>query len=538
MKHVIKIAWLAAAQLLLAGALLLGGASGSALFAQTSGSTLSPEAQQAMRRGRDAAKRQEWKLAIKYFGQARKAAPMSPHALFNLAVANDKAGRREHFAIAWYRAYLASAPDATNAGQVRDRIAKLEVQLEANARDLIRKAKVINLRAWSSIGKLSEAQVEVGDFAGAMETLEQIPPEHRALGYTDIAYAQARAGDIAEAMETASRITNPFFRGKAYIPIAEEQAWSGNIAGAKATASRITYWGQKNEAYSIIAKAQAKAGDKSGSRKSIAQAQKFAAGIKDEDDKRKAYIRVAEAQAYAGDFAGAKATAARFIDTEFHWPFFTGDDRSRTYEYIALKQAKAGDIAGAWETTTRIISEDDKSIAYSAIAKLQAKAGDITGARESIARAREIAARIKSENLDKVRAYIGIAEKQAEAGDITGARELIAQAQESAARLKSDSERGWADRKIAELEEAVELKAHWNDEIEDWTELVGSFIGAFMGSWAEDDFQRFVEDLKNKENNDDIAYDLTQAAVGYAKALLLLRNMEAKWQKRRAGAAR
>ena len=486
-----------AARLLLAGLFVLGGVSGGVAFAQSSGSTLSPEAQRAMRRGRDAAKRQEWKRAIELFGQARKAAPMSPYALYNLAVANDKAGRREHFAIAWYRAYLASAPDATNAGQVRDRIAKLEVQLEANARDLIRKAKVINLRAWSSIGKLSEAQVEVGDFAGAMETLEQIPPEHRALGYTDIAYAQARAGDIAEAMETASRITNPFFRGKAYIPIAEEQAWSGNIAGAKATASRITYWGQKNEAYSIIAKAQAKAGDKSGSRKSIAQAQKFAAGIKDEDDKRKAYIRVAEAQAYAGDFAGAKATAARFIDTEFHWPFFTGDDRSRTYEYIALKQAKAGDIAGAWETTTRIISEDDKSIAYSAIAKLQAKAGDITGARESIARAREIAAR-----------------------------------------LKSDSERGWADRKIAELEEAVELKAHWNDEIEDWTELVGSFIGAFMGSWAEDDFQRFVEDLKNKENNDDIAYDLTQAAVGYAKALLLLRNMEAKWQKRRAGAAR
>ena len=472
-----------AARLLLAGLFVLGGVSGGVAFAQSSGSTLSPEAQRAMRRGRDAAKRQEWKRAIELFGQARKAAPMSPYALYNLAVANDKAGRREHFAIAWYRAYLASAPDATNAGQVRDRIAKLEVQLEANARDLIRKAKVINLRAWSSIGKLSEAQVEVGDFAGAMETLEQIPPEHRALGYTDIAYAQARAGDIAEAMETASRITNPFFRGKAYIPIAEEQAWSGNIAGAKATASRITYWGQKNEAYSIIASWQAKAGDKSGARESIAQAQESAARIEDGDDKREAYIRIAEAQAEAGDFAGAKATAARFIDTEFHMSlYFAGDARSRTYKYIALKQAKAGDIAGA-KATAALITEE-KSSAYEKIAIAQAKVGDIAGARKTA----------------EMITYAPIRERT--------------------------------------YSKIAQNKPHVGDEVEDWTELVGSFVGAFMGSWAEDDYQRFVQELKNKANNDDIAYGFAQAAVGYAKALNRLRNIEAKWQKRRAGAAR
>ena len=472
-----------AARLLLAGLFVLGGVSGGVAFAQSSGSTLSPEAQRAMRRGRDAAKRQEWKRAIELFGQARKAAPMSPYALYNLAVANDKAGRREHFAIAWYRAYLASAPDATNAGQVRDRIAKLEVQLEANARDLIRMAKVINLRAWSSIGKLSEAQVEVGDFAGAMETLEQIPPEHRALGYTDIAYAQARAGDIAEAMETASRITNPFFRGKAYIPIAEEQAWSGNIAGAKATASRITYWGQKNEAYSIIASWQAKAGDKSGARESIAQAQESAARIEDGDDKREAYIRIAEAQAEAGDFAGAKATAARFIDTEFHMSlYFAGDARSRTYKYIALKQAKAGDIAGA-KATAALITEE-KSSAYEKIAIAQAKVGDIAGARKTA----------------EMITYAPIRERT--------------------------------------YSKIAQNKPHVGDEVEDWTELVGSFVGAFMGSWAEDDYQRFVQELKNKANNDDIAYGFAQAAVGYAKALNRLRNIEAKWQKRRAGAAR
>ncbi len=321
-----------------------------------------------------------------------------------------------------------------------------------------------------------------------------------------------------------------------YKQLREFDPWSSGVdQKIRDTEAKIEEEGQKARRVQRIDKLFSEMKAEAVSSKKSSPSIKRLKGIKDEDDKRNSYIRVAEARADAGDFAGAKATAARFIDTEFHWPFFMGDERSRAYQYIAEAQAKAGDIAGARETTARIISERDKSITYSAIAKSQAKAGDIIGARESIAQAREIAARIKSESLEKVRAYIGIAEEQAEAGDIAGARESIARAQESAARLKSESDRGWADRKIEESEEAVELKAHGNDEIEDWTELVGSFIGAFMGSSAKDDFQRFVEELKSKENNDDIAYDLAQAAVGYAEALNRVRNMEAKWQKHRAG---
>jgi len=81
-----------------------------------------------MTRGMAAAEQQEWDLAIKYFSEARKAAPTWPSAQFNLALAYDSAGGRELNAIAWYRAYLASAPNAANAQQVRAQIVKLKAE--------------------------------------------------------------------------------------------------------------------------------------------------------------------------------------------------------------------------------------------------------------------------------------------------------------------------------------------------------------------------------------------------------------------------
>ena len=149
---------------------------------------LPPEAQAAMQRGLAAAKQQEWQLAIKYFGEAREAAPYAPEALFNLALAHDRLGGRELLAIAWFRAYLAAAPGAANAGQVRERIFELEVKVEANAAKLIRTAKEAAARlpdesdrkyqtariaaAQARTGDIAGAQIKAGDRAGAEATLE------------------------------------------------------------------------------------------------------------------------------------------------------------------------------------------------------------------------------------------------------------------------------------------------------------------------------------------------------------------------------
>ena len=85
----------------LAGLLILSGVSGTEAFAQT---TLPPKAQKAMTRGMAAAEQQEWDLAIKYFSEAQEAAPTSPRALFNLALAYYSAGDHEVSAVIFFRA--------------------------------------------------------------------------------------------------------------------------------------------------------------------------------------------------------------------------------------------------------------------------------------------------------------------------------------------------------------------------------------------------------------------------------------------------
>ncbi len=101
--------------------------------------TLPSAAGEALTRGRAAAKQQSWDVAIRYFDQAREAAPWSSEALFSLALAYDSAGDREAPAIYWYRAFLCAAPSHQKASQVRDRIVELEVALETKARDLLKR---------------------------------------------------------------------------------------------------------------------------------------------------------------------------------------------------------------------------------------------------------------------------------------------------------------------------------------------------------------------------------------------------------------
>lgn len=138
---------------------------------------LPAEAQTALERGLSAAKQGEWEMAIKYFSQAQKAAPESPEVLFNLALASVRAEGRDLLAIAWFRAYLAAAPKAPNAQQVRAQILDLEIKVEGTIGKLIRFAK---------------------------DTAAQIPPDdyRKSEAYTEIAKAQAGAGDIAGAKET------------------------------------------------------------------------------------------------------------------------------------------------------------------------------------------------------------------------------------------------------------------------------------------------------------------------------------------------
>lgn len=99
---------------------------------------LSPEAQEALKKGIMAAKQQEWEIAIRSFQEARQTAPDAPEVFYNLGLAESKMPGRELRAIAWFGAYLSATPNAANAAAVKDKIAELQIKNEGNTSRLIK----------------------------------------------------------------------------------------------------------------------------------------------------------------------------------------------------------------------------------------------------------------------------------------------------------------------------------------------------------------------------------------------------------------
>ena len=86
---------------------------------------LPDKARQAYERGLIAAEQEAWEVAIQCFTEAQKAAEREPRVLYALGLAHAKAGHKAE-GITWLRAYLDAAPQAPNAGAVREEIARLE----------------------------------------------------------------------------------------------------------------------------------------------------------------------------------------------------------------------------------------------------------------------------------------------------------------------------------------------------------------------------------------------------------------------------
>lgn len=140
---------------------------------------LPPEINHPMRMGLEAAKLNEWALAIDYFREAKGLAPRHPQALYNLAAAYDH-GKRDLLAIIWFRAYLAAAPGAENASDVRERIQWLEARVEAAVVMLLDSARETLGTGFTDSkysARIVAAQAMIGDVAGAKATVDQIQDE-------------------------------------------------------------------------------------------------------------------------------------------------------------------------------------------------------------------------------------------------------------------------------------------------------------------------------------------------------------------------
>ena len=240
--------------------------------------TLSPEVLDAMQKGVAAARGQQWLIALQQFNTALDNGPATPELLFNLALVNDRMGGRELFAIAWYRAYLASVPAADNRDQVAARIAALDQQVQASARGLIDKAVAanaqmpINDRA-GGVMAIAGAQARSGDTAAAFATVtggvalgtNYYNPDG---GYSTVASSFAEAGNLAAAEEAVRHIVNADSRDQTLGNVVRVLIDHGDLGNALAYADN-THGFQRIFAFTEIAKAQAKANDKSGSAHSL-----------------------------------------------------------------------------------------------------------------------------------------------------------------------------------------------------------------------------------------------------------------------------
>jgi hypothetical protein len=340
------------------------------VWAQTTApAPLTPEAQEAVHKGVIAAKQQDYLLAIRFFQDARKAAPDAPEIYYDLGLAESKIPGRELRAIAWFGAYLAANPNAPNAPAVNDEIAALDVRIQS---DLVRLLKIAQDLAQRDderdVSRLAVVWAKAGDIPSAVKTADLIQDEFmRTWVWINVATALVQLDNLAGAQEIAARIRSSSASAKEepLFLIAKAQAQAGNIVGAKAAIDLIFF----------VAKAQAQAGNTVGAEAAtnlifwIAAAQAQAGDIAGAKAATDLIFLIAKAQAQAGDIAGAKKTASSIQAAQ-----------SR----IATAQAQAGDISSALKTVDLFQETSSKDGAWTGIARFQAIAGDTAGAQRTV----------------------------------------------------------------------------------------------------------------------------------------------------------
>jgi len=242
--------------------------------------------------------------------------PYQPRPLFDRALAADKKGGLELFAIARYRAYLAAAPKAGNARRVRQRIIELGVEVEAKVRELLDKAAAAaallsdensRLQAFRRIAAILAL---AGDVSGAGKIAASLPSAYdRDFIFMNIAIARIRNGDLKTALKDAAAIKTPALAFSVKREITWVQAYSGDIPGAWKTAASISDNQEKSRAFVKIAEAEFSASHLRGAHKALAEAKKAASRLPMEVLKSHSYARVLEAQIKGGDISGARETA-------------------------------------------------------------------------------------------------------------------------------------------------------------------------------------------------------------------------------------
>lgn len=320
------------------------------------GNTAATQAEAAVQRGLALAQQKQWPLAIRYFRQAHQTSPSHPAILLNLALANDRSGGRDLIASAWYRAFLAAAPDARNAHQVTQRLNEIEIAAEAQIQQLVATALRIAGEAQTPIerariyGATARAQAASGD-AAAMRRILALGPskedadwglaiaaahkawtenpelakseaiaigsaQQQSWGLAEIAVAFVHRGNLADGLATAAAIKNKAENAYALSRIAALRARIDDIAGARAAADQIDaqrHPVERTSAFAIIASYLAR-NDAAAAAAELAAAEATLSAIKEPKLRSAAETHIVVARILANSGAGAEAELNRLSD--------------------------------------------------------------------------------------------------------------------------------------------------------------------------------------------------------------------------------
>lgn len=327
-----------------------------------------PQAQEALARGFAFAQQKQWALAIRYFRTAQQAAPADPAILLNLGLANQQVPGRELIAAAWYRAFLAAAPQVREADEVRKQLVKIEIASEAAVQKLLDAAAAV-AQQWPEAKdqqkiheNVARARAVAGDIDGAQQLAARLDAGAAGWAFAEIAVAYAETGNLDLAAQLAGNIKAARARAWSLAEVAAAQAKRGDFAGALRTAQGITIAGEAAWAHSRIAALQGRAGDAAGAEATAAKIDK-----KHATSRAVALTGVALGMAKSGlpwRVRDLLAEAAREAAAAQRY-----EERLTAQMHVARARAEAGDVAGAEQAVQTIPEGRERYLALSALAQ-------------------------------------------------------------------------------------------------------------------------------------------------------------------------
>ena len=279
----------------------------------------------------------------------------------NKGIEETKIPGRELRAMAWFGAYLAANPNASNSAAIKDQIKALD------ASNIVTLSKLINVYK-NATDKLNQGPelkdtflwrsadlwVLLGDVAKAEETAKLMSYVSDPL-IGSIAAVKAKNGDFMGAEQTANGIKTDFDRQTALYAIALAEQDAGNAAGSKKILDKIL--NDKNADPSIVDEIISFEAQHNDIPAALEIANKL-------EHPSEALVKIAIAQKIAGDEAGAKVNIDRadtFIDRSQYPDYSFKEEFDKGITEFKTKKAAEEDVSvAAWTKLFEPKSSDDE----------------------------------------------------------------------------------------------------------------------------------------------------------------------------------